>query len=323
MSTSCRARRRPRRCLVFDTRSVAEWTHINIQDRGDGCGGQPQRSHRRPIPFSPSRTARSGSAPRGSTRPRVSSRDFVPRGRARSRATVPFHARRALGTPDRHGRAADQQAPARRRSRSVATGCAYTSRGRVTTRMRRGTFRFLLEAGPSRRVRPAVPSLLDSIDPCPQPRPRSRFASARACTSTVRPRRTTSRGTIRFLGQPARWSCAANVTSRRSTQSIERRRRRVPVELLRPDVSGRFTFTVSLRPERSRRSPIGSEPASPATARISRMPPGQSPCGNGSHRAMIQPHVRSVTRFDVAGRRTARLAWRGCGHAPDNSRADR
>ena len=110
--------------------------------------------------------------------------------------------------------------------------------GRVTTGPG-GRFAFKLRLGPSRRI--LAEYFATSSDPAPSARAAVTLRVRAGVRLTVRPRRTASHGTIRFLGKllggPGRAKAQVGL------YAVDRTgRRRVPVELLSTGKNGRFRF---------------------------------------------------------------------------------
>jgi hypothetical protein len=120
----------------------------------------------------------------------------------------------------------------------VSPGATRAPEGRTTTDAR-GRFRYRPRRGPSRRL--DIEYRAFSLDPEPSARTRLSLNVRAGVRLVVRPRRTTSRGTIRFrgrlLGGPGR--AGVQVT----LYAVGRQgRSRVPVTVLRTSASGRFRF---------------------------------------------------------------------------------
>jgi hypothetical protein len=198
----------------------------------------------------------------------------------RARATVPFGGTRAI-----RGRLTDARgAPiAGARLDVLATnrraGADTKQEGVVETRAD-GRFRYVPRRGASRRLRFAYRAF--SLDPEPSTTAQLQLDVRAGVQLVVRPRRTTSRGTIRFrgrlLGEPGR--AGVQVT----LYAVGRQARsRVPVAVLTTDPSGRFRFRYQFlrtfapftyrfvaRVARQRSYPYAAADSPPVTVRVVR-----------------------------------------------------
>jgi hypothetical protein len=122
--------------------------------------------------------------------------------------------------------------------RSARTGARFRKEGEIVTRAD-GTFRYRTRRGPSRELR--VQYRAYSLDPRPAATASVRLNIRAGVRLTVRPRRTTSRGTIHFrgrlLGRHGRDGLQVTL------YAVDRTgRKRVPVEVVRTDARGVFRF---------------------------------------------------------------------------------
>ena len=123
-------------------------------------------------------------------------------------------------------------------ARPNRAGAGWRKEGEVVTRPD-GSFRRLLRSGPSRELRLQYRAF--SLDPTPTSTAALRMNVRAGVRLTVRPRRTTSRGSIRFLGRLLGRSDRAGLQV--TLYAVDRAgRRRVPVEVVRTDSRGRFRF---------------------------------------------------------------------------------
>ena len=137
----------------------------------------------------------------------------------------------ASGRPIREARIDLMARPAR-------TGGKWRKEGELTTRAD-GTFRRLVRPGPSRELRLQYRAF--SLDPVPAASASVRVNVRAGVRLAVRPKRTTSRGTIRFRGQLRGRGKRGGLQV--TLYAIDRSgRRRVPVEVVRTDDRGRFRF---------------------------------------------------------------------------------
>jgi hypothetical protein len=224
------------RSFAFDTSAVGNGRHALQIVAVDAAGNR--------TPSPPVRVwIANGASPNGagaSRRAKLAAA-FHSRGKraARPHATVPFGRTRPI-----RGRLTDVRgAPIRgARIEVLATnrrpGAIRRQEGIVETRAD-GRFRYVPRRGPSRRLEFAYRAF--SLDPEPSTTAELTLDVRAGVTLVVRPRRTTSRGTIRFrgrlLGDPGR--AGVQVT----LYAVGRQARsRVPVAVLRTDSAGRFRF---------------------------------------------------------------------------------
>jgi hypothetical protein len=103
-----------------------------------------------------------------------------------------------------------------------------------------GRFRYVPSRGPSRRLRLRYHAF--TLDPAPSATAEVKMNVRAGIRLDVRPRRTTSRGTIHFAGRLAGGPGRAGVQV--ALYAVGRRgRARVPVEVLNTDRTGRFRFS--------------------------------------------------------------------------------
>jgi hypothetical protein len=224
------------RSFAFDTSAVPNGAHALQVAAIDAAG------NRTPSPPVNVRIA-NGAEPNGSKasrRARLVARFESRRRRAgRDRATVPFGATRAV-----RGRLTDERGAAIAHAKldvlatNRQSGAKPVHEGVVETRAD-GRFRYLPRRGPSRRLRLAYRAF--SLDPDASASAELTLDVRAGVTLVVRPRRTTSRGTIRFRGRlrggPGRGGVQVTL------YAVGRRiRSRVPVAVLTTDTAGRFRF---------------------------------------------------------------------------------
>ncbi len=123
-------------------------------------------------------------------------------------------------------------------SRPARTGARWRKEGEVVTRAD-GTFRRLIRPGPSRELRFQYRAF--SLDPTPAASAAVRLNVHAGVRLAVRPKRTTSHGTIQFAGRLSGRSDRSGLQV--TLYAVDRSgRRRVPVEVVRTDARGRFRF---------------------------------------------------------------------------------
>jgi hypothetical protein len=225
------------RSFAFDTASVANGPHTLQIVAIDAAG------NRTPSPPVNVWIA-NGASPNGtgaSRRARLVAAFESRRRRARGRAhaTVPFAGTRAIRGRLTDGRGAPI-AGARLDvlARNRQPGAGLKQEGVVVTRAN-GRFRYVPPRGASRRLELAYRAF--TLDPGPSATVALRLAVRAGVRLVVRPRRTTSRGTIRFRGRLRGGPGRAGVQV--ALYAVGRKgRSRVPVAVLTTDRAGRFRF---------------------------------------------------------------------------------
>jgi hypothetical protein len=263
--------------FAFDTTAVANGAHavqiVAIDSAGNRTASSPVNVW-----------IANGAAPNGegaSRRARlVASFKSRQRRTGRTRATVPFGTSRAI-----RGRLTDARgAPIAGARIDVMVkhripGASVEHEGFATTRAD-GRFRYVPRRGASRRLQLAYRAF--SLDPEPSATVALTLDVRAGVTLDVRPRRTSSRGTIRFrgrlLGGPARSGVQV------ALYAVGRRgRSRVPVAVLKTGASGRFRFRYQFlrtfapftyrfvaQVERQRGYPYAAAPSRTVTVRVVR-----------------------------------------------------
>ena len=229
------------RTLAFDTATLPNGEH-SIQIAAVDVGGNRTLSAAIPV------TTMNGATPNGSgasRRAQLVARfaDARP-GRAAARTTVGFRGRRAIkGRLTDAGGAPIAGAVLDVMRRPLRRGAKPRKEGTVTTRSN-GRFRYKSARGPSRRL--VVEYRAFSLDPAPAALSTLTLNVRAGIRLKVVPRRTTSRGTIRFSGKlvggPGRGGVQVTL------YAVGRAgRARVPVSVLRTGERGRFRFKYRFR----------------------------------------------------------------------------
>jgi hypothetical protein len=224
------------RSFAFDTSGVSNGAH-RVQIAAIDAAGNRTLSVPVDVRIANGATPNGAGASRGARL--VARFESTGRRAGRDRARVRFGGTRAIlgrlrderGTPIANARV-DVLATSRH------TGARQVQKGVVTTRAD-GSFRFLPRRGPSRRFELAYRAF--SLDPDPSATAAVTLGVRAGVRLDVRPRRTTSRGTIRFRGRlrggPGRGG--VQVTLYAVGRSV---RSRVPVAVLKTNAAGRFGF---------------------------------------------------------------------------------
>jgi hypothetical protein len=265
------------RSFAFDTSTVSNGAHALQIVAVDAAGN---RTASPPVTV----WIANGASPNGTGASRsaklVAAFESSRRRAGRDHATVPFGGTRAI-----RGRLIDRRgAPiVGARLDVLATnrraGASPKQEGVVETRAN-GRFRYVPRRGASRRLQFAYRAF--SLDPEPSTTAALTLDVRAGVKLVVRPRRTTSRGTIRFrgrlLGKPGREGVQVTL------YAVGREARsRVPVAVLKTDSSGRFRFRYQFlrtfapftyrfvaHVERQRGYPYAAAASPPVTVRVVR-----------------------------------------------------
>lgn len=229
------------RTLAFDTAQLPNGDH-SIQIAATDAGGN--RTLSTPVPI----TTMNGATANGfgaSRRAQLMARfaDVKP-GRAADRTTVGFRGRPAIT-----GRLSDASGEPIAGAvldvlrQPLRPGSKPRTEGTATTRSN-GRFRYMSPRGPSRLLR--VEYRAFSLDAAPSAISTLTLSVRAGIRLSVSPRRTTSRGTIRFSGKLLRGPGRDGVQV--TLYAVGRvGRQRVPVAVLESDAKGRFRFRYRFR----------------------------------------------------------------------------
>jgi hypothetical protein len=219
------------RSFAFDTNAVADGKHVLQIAAFDAAGNRMLSS---PVQVRVGNRATANG--RGASR---SARLVARFERGGRRTTVGYRRTRAL-----HGRLTgpDRRPIANARIEVMASNArpgARTRREGVIETRDDGRFRYVPLRGPSRRLQLRYHAF--TLDPEPSASATMKFSVRAGVRLNVRPRRASSRGTVRFHGRLAGGPGRAGVQV--TLYAVARRgRNRVPVAVLRTDDAGRFRF---------------------------------------------------------------------------------